>query len=204
MRWEGTVGLHANTCSVIIPPAESLLGNVIHHPADATSTDRGGGSRRRRIVKIDRWLRNSPASLLYIPELILIKVVIGQEELPAMCLWPFRQRDKCQVSQVSWDRKMLIHILLASASASQRWYIIVVIDWPLSRQRLLNEIFHPQEKSSLHSFCRPTVWPVLFHFKYNLVSCNVCWAWSSALSPAQNFLIFLSSFIFPRLTVETS
>lgn len=203
MRWEGTVGLHANTCSMIIPPAESLLGNVIHHPADATSTDGGGGSRRRRIVKIDRWLRNCPASLLYIPELILIKVVIGQEELPAMCLWPFRQRDKCQVSQVSWDRKMLIHILLASASASQLIHHSSYWLAPVSTKTAKWDI-SPSRESSLHSFCGPTVWPVLFHFKYNLVSCSVCWAWSSASSPAQNFLTFLSSFIFPRLTVEMS
>lgn len=187
MCCEGTVGLHANTCSMIIPPAESLLGNVIHHPADATGTDRGGGSKRHRIVKIDRWLRNPPASLLYIPELILIKVVIGQEELPATCLCPCRQRDKCQVLQVLRDRKMLIHILLASASASQLWYIIVVIDCPLSWQRLLNEIFHPQEKGSLHSFCRATVWPVLFCLKCNLVSWKFCWAWNYAPSLEHNF-----------------
>lgn len=96
----GTERLHANTCSMIIPPAESLLGNVIHHRAAATSTDRGGGRERHSIVQIDGWLRIAVASLLYIPGLILINVVIGQQEVPALCLWPFRQRDKCQVLQV--------------------------------------------------------------------------------------------------------
>lgn len=107
----GTARLHANTCCTIIPPAESLLGNVIHHLADATSARRGGGRERHRIVQIDRWLRISLASLLCIPELILIKVVIGRQELPAKCLWRLRQRDKCQALHIPGNRKMLIHIL---------------------------------------------------------------------------------------------
>ncbi len=100
MGREGTKWLHANAYSMVIPPAESLLGNVIHLPAAATSTDRGAGRERHCIVQIDRWPRIAPASSPYIPELILINVVIGQQEVPARCLWPFRQRDKCQVLQV--------------------------------------------------------------------------------------------------------
>lgn len=85
MNREGTERLHANTCSMVIPPAESLLGNVIHHPAAATSTDRGGGRQRHSIVQIDR-LKTAPVSLLYIPELILITVVIGQQKVSVPCL----------------------------------------------------------------------------------------------------------------------
>lgn len=110
MGREGTERLHANTCAMIIPPAQSLLGNVIHHPAAATSPDRGG-REGHSTVQIDKWLRIPLVSLLYIPELILINMVIGQQEVLALCLWPFRQRDKCQALQVQWDRKMLIHIL---------------------------------------------------------------------------------------------
>lgn len=84
MGREGTERLHANTCSMAIPPAESLLGNVIHHPADATSTDRGGGGGRERhhIVQLDRWLRIALASFLYIPKRILINVITGQQRSP--------------------------------------------------------------------------------------------------------------------------
>lgn len=80
MNRGGTERLHANTCSMVIPPAESLLGNVIHHPAAATSTDIGGGRQRHSIVEIDRWLKTAPVFSLYIPELILITVVIGQQK----------------------------------------------------------------------------------------------------------------------------
>lgn len=51
-RWaeQGPERLHAYTCSMIIAPAESLLGNVIHHPAAATCTDREGGGGGRDTV----------------------------------------------------------------------------------------------------------------------------------------------------------
>lgn len=78
--------LHANTRSMIMPPAESLLGNVIHHPAAAAGTDSGGGIERHSIAQIDGWLRIALASLLYIPELILINVVIGQRGSPCTCV----------------------------------------------------------------------------------------------------------------------
>lgn len=40
--------VHANTCSMIIPPVESLLGNVIHHARRHQRRTRGEG--------IDRWM----------------------------------------------------------------------------------------------------------------------------------------------------
>lgn len=153
MGREGTERLHANTCSMIIPPAESPLDNAIHHPAVATSADRGGGIERHGIVQIDRWLRNAFTSLLHVPELILINVVIGQQEVPARCLWPFRQGDKCQVLQVWRDRKMLIHILhITGSSLSVTALIHHRRYWlALSQQGLLNEIFHPREGNPLYT-----------------------------------------------------
>lgn len=51
---EGTVRLHANTRSMIIAPAESLLGNVIHHSCCCRHQHtRGGGIEGHSAAQID-------------------------------------------------------------------------------------------------------------------------------------------------------
>lgn len=71
MSWEGTERLHTNTCSMVIPPAPSLLGSVIHQAVAATRIE----------WSCKRWLKIVLQSFFYIWELILIEAVRRK-------LWP--------------------------------------------------------------------------------------------------------------------
>lgn len=113
MGWEGTERLYANACSVIILPAQSLLGNVIHHAWCSHRTDSRGGMEGHRsmaegcsciFVAYPRHGFNKRVN--WIPgHLCTVSLDL--------------QTDKCHVSQIYWETKMLIiNIFVSSINSS--------------------------------------------------------------------------------------